>query len=365
MSANVLALFWQLAELDETIRIKAAADLVRHLVAGQAAQPGLNEDFSYCLTRLVKGLASARLAARQGFGTALLELLVSFKFVTCVVVLDLLEKHVDLSGEGSSQRDAYFGKVFGLATLVQSGRLVTEEPHLIGPIVGKLAQYLKKKQYLNECCCSLLLALGSTLSKEQFHELFMPHINDIFTGETTPESLALGLLCAKYVDGKLKSAISTIDKSSLLSHSWKHIFGKEHAEELVAVLERTAINLPSLHCVWPALWDFVSQAHGVSFAHLWHLLVEKRECCCLRGSVCGCGCALELTTLCPMRESRARLDSSSTPQLQACSRNTLSSLWQICSARSTPRTSAKPLPFTCCSFSCPKSATSRCVGMIA
>ena len=83
MASDVMQLFWQLAELDEQTRVSAASTLIVHLVSAQKEQPGLNGELEYCLTRLVKGLASSRLAARQGFAMALIEVLSNIEAVNC------------------------------------------------------------------------------------------------------------------------------------------------------------------------------------------------------------------------------------------------------------------------------------------
>ena len=81
MASSILEVFWDLAVLDPAVRMAAAAKLVRHLVSMQESQPGLNEELAYCVKRLVKGLSSSRLAARQGFSVALIEVLISLPVV--------------------------------------------------------------------------------------------------------------------------------------------------------------------------------------------------------------------------------------------------------------------------------------------
>ena len=86
MASEVMNLFWDLAALDDAARITAATKLIRHLAVVQTEQPGMNAELTYCVERLAKGLASARLAARQGFSMALIEVLANFS-VVCVIDL--------------------------------------------------------------------------------------------------------------------------------------------------------------------------------------------------------------------------------------------------------------------------------------
>lgn len=90
MSAQVLSFFWELAALDVDRRVKAAAALIGALSAAQAdhAGDGLCPDLQYAVRRLVRGLASPRDGARQGFGAALIELLNAFDEVTPEEILE-------------------------------------------------------------------------------------------------------------------------------------------------------------------------------------------------------------------------------------------------------------------------------------
>ncbi|KAJ3340124.1 hypothetical protein HDU93_007349 [Gonapodya sp. JEL0774] len=86
---------------------------------------------SYALKRLLRGLPSSREAARQGFAVALTELLSLLSFIPITHVLDSLTKHTDVTGSmnGQEEREMYFGRVFGVMSLVSSGRLA----HVKGP----------------------------------------------------------------------------------------------------------------------------------------------------------------------------------------------------------------------------------------
>ncbi|KXS11653.1 hypothetical protein M427DRAFT_72754 [Gonapodya prolifera JEL478] len=80
---------------------------------------------SYTLKRLLRGLPSSREGARQGFAVALTELLVVIPFVPITYVLETLLRHTDVTGSmsGQEEREMYFGRVFGVMSVVSSGRL--------------------------------------------------------------------------------------------------------------------------------------------------------------------------------------------------------------------------------------------------
>jgi DNA polymerase phi len=77
VATNILDTFWQLADADLETRVRAAQALLLALKTAQAqsAQPEQIpcEELQYSLKRLVRGLASSREGARQGFATALAE----------------------------------------------------------------------------------------------------------------------------------------------------------------------------------------------------------------------------------------------------------------------------------------------------
>jgi DNA polymerase phi len=93
MSAQVLSFFWELAALNVDRRVKAAASLITALRTAQAefedgSSGALSPDLVYAVRRLVRGLASPRDGARQGFGAALIEVLGAFDEVTPEEVLE-------------------------------------------------------------------------------------------------------------------------------------------------------------------------------------------------------------------------------------------------------------------------------------
>lgn len=86
MSAPILPLFSKLWSADASTRIESSSQLVSHLLAAKEAaaanadQPessassaAVEEDVSYTIKRLVRGLASPRESSRLGFAVALTE----------------------------------------------------------------------------------------------------------------------------------------------------------------------------------------------------------------------------------------------------------------------------------------------------
>lgn len=61
-------------------------------------QGTLSDELTYCLRRLVRGLASSRQGARQGFALVLTELMRAFEEVEVQNVLDIMEETMAVTG---------------------------------------------------------------------------------------------------------------------------------------------------------------------------------------------------------------------------------------------------------------------------
>lgn len=64
---------------------------------------GCSEQLEYGLKRLVKGLASSRKGARQGFATILTEIINMFDCVSIKSVLQLMKENLQVTGSTKSQ----------------------------------------------------------------------------------------------------------------------------------------------------------------------------------------------------------------------------------------------------------------------
>lgn len=61
-----------------------------------------SEELKYCVTRLVKGLASSRKGARQGFATVLTEVLSEFDCLFPEKILRLITKNLEVTGSAKA-----------------------------------------------------------------------------------------------------------------------------------------------------------------------------------------------------------------------------------------------------------------------
>ena len=204
--APLLSFFWDLASVEADKRVTAAVSLISVLQQAQseAATAGVAcTDLAYAIRRLVRGLASPRDGARQGFGAALVELLVTFpKEVALESVLTLMEESMQLQGsmKGPEERDMLFGRVFTCAAVIRSARLATlaAKPRaaLVERVVKELLFCLGRKTFLQELGTVILCELLRQLPAAELQATAWPLLAPVVAGpldEWPPHSLLLGL----------------------------------------------------------------------------------------------------------------------------------------------------------------------------
>ncbi|KAJ1647426.1 DNA-directed DNA polymerase [Coemansia asiatica] len=306
MSSTTLDFYWGLSSLDANQRLESATQLISALVKFQEAMPLSKEvatteeemaklcasDVSYAVTRLIKGLASPRDGARQGFSIALSELLARIPCISVKLVLSLLWRHTEATNsmKGQEQRDMRFGRIFGLMALVQSGIVARKGTTSveIRKIVMELASTGAKKSYLREIAYVTLASIVPELSKFDFRDeaiaMFVTVALDKGVIET-PDELFLAMCLRKtYTDYNWHSA---------LPH-WhgKHMLSFKNANKLVPILSEISTDDPSLfsswspqlHTVWNEIFDLyfnkdradeVIVGGPMEFDALWDRVVEK------------------------------------------------------------------------------------------
>uniref|UniRef100_M4BXI5 Uncharacterized protein n=1 Tax=Hyaloperonospora arabidopsidis (strain Emoy2) TaxID=559515 RepID=M4BXI5_HYAAE len=163
---DYLKLFWTLAESDRNMRTQAAAQLLAHL----KLSPKQDTEVQYTLKRLVRGLASSRDAARQGFSSALSSLLTAFPQLlklqeTHELLREAMEMHSSM--KPMEQREHMFGRLFGLLALHRSGRLKTDLPLLV-TVVKELLDMAAFKRWFRETCYEAALTLLVDVPAELF-----------------------------------------------------------------------------------------------------------------------------------------------------------------------------------------------------
>ena len=206
--ASILSFFWDLAAVDIEKRVKAAASLMGVLQQAQqthdatAADGSACADLVYAVRRLVRGLASPRDGARQGFGAALIEVLAAFpQAVSVQSVLKLMDEAMQLQGsmKGPEERDMLFGRVFTCAAVIRSERVGTLAGAARTAAVQRLAKELLfcigRKTFLQELGSVILCELLRQLSTAELQATAWPLLAPVLAGpldEWQPHALLIG-----------------------------------------------------------------------------------------------------------------------------------------------------------------------------
>ncbi|RKO89758.1 DNA polymerase phi-domain-containing protein, partial [Blyttiomyces helicus] len=287
---NVLALYWELASVNPATRQRAAESLITALHSFQlnhsasdipkdASEESLEaacaEDVSYGLKRLLRGLPSSRAGARQGFAVALTELLNRLEFSRVSTVLEMLTKLTDTTGaKGQEEREIYFGRIFGLMAICESGMLA--RPHTtfddVKQILSGLMKYATTKSYLKESCYKVILTLVEKLEGTEFRDEAVPHIIStvLHEGISSVDDLWFAIV--------LQAKEKDFDWATLLP-TWKKgkVLHPKSVKQLAEFLKEATYTNPRLHSVWDALFDVILGDHrkkAVSLQDLWAALDE-------------------------------------------------------------------------------------------
>ena len=267
--APLLSFFWDLAAVDIDKRVKAAASLLDVLQTAQksheAGEPEAESpacaDLVYAVRRLVRGIASSRDGARQGFGAALIEVLITFPSAVSVEsVLTLMEESMQLQGsmKGPEERDMLFGRVFSCAAIVRSGRLGAMPSAAKSALAERLAKELlfcvERKAFLQELGSVILVEMLRQLTPTELQTSVWPMLAPMLEGamdEWTPHALLIALELARLLPSGTLGALLP----GSVSLQGGTLVNAANLPSLVAPLKAASCAHPQLHAVWGAVLE--------------------------------------------------------------------------------------------------------------
>ncbi|KAI3638733.1 hypothetical protein MIR68_003231 [Amoeboaphelidium protococcarum] len=271
---QLMSLFWDLSSNDKAIRDQAALSLVEQVVELQQQQSmtadngsTVHVDVEYALTRLVKGLASDRHGARQGYTVALTSILKQVTVIAISHAVELCNQHLATSASpgtqqsGSEQRGILFGRVFFCVSLIKSGRLTSAgsdggDAHL-QTVVSILLQAAKQKAFLRELVMMILLELCESVQgagdlKAAVVKTCADQIQELKLNDT----LEFGVLLMH-----LKAQVEMDD-------TWY--------QQLAALLKNShEFSHPRLHSAWHLLLNNDAIVGDGKFSRFWTECVEE------------------------------------------------------------------------------------------
>ena len=267
--AQILGFFWDLASVESLKRAEAAAQLIAALTETQAAHTaaggaGSCADLEYALRRLVRGLASPRDGARQGFGAALVEVLAAFEAITPEQVLKLVEETLQLhcSLKGAEERDVLYGRVFACGSIIQSGRVASvDPPSRLSALGSTLTKELQscgaRRSFLQEVGATLLSQLISQLPPQLLTESVLPHLTDVLAQPVpnwTPHTLLLALRLGRRLEGEQAEFKRILPRCDIRDGALVH---EGNMDAMLPALKGASCSHPRLHGVWNELIELL------------------------------------------------------------------------------------------------------------
>lgn len=212
--------FYKLASDLPEERLQSAVGLIKELA--DLPLPECNEEWSYVLNRLIKGLASDRNSARLGFSLCLTEVinlaikLDHEKAPECLkdikMFLSLLSKtlnidnNTDRKRKGKEERGSLFGKLFGLQTLLANplfdlvffdGKHISDFAMIY---IGELIDLAMRKNWIKEPCLFTVYQIVERLITKQKDMKFVNNVVSILDYNNltlTNEGLSIYILFHK------------------------------------------------------------------------------------------------------------------------------------------------------------------------
>lgn len=292
---ELVKVYEQLADQDETVRLNAAGTLVSQIFkAGVTSE----EQTTNILKRLFRGLCSGRKAARLGFSVALTELLSQLSVPessaptsTIVQILET-ESTPETGTSGQDGRDHYFGRIFGADAILKSGIFFTRsDPVQWRHLLDLIAALAIKKPWLRQECGWILYSCISADATAPVPQQFAIDALEALLSHKlirTPEGVAVWIATTKrFPDAKLpKSAWKNEDplaskEINTLSTILKDARASQPDQDFEA--QGSATWSANLHFAWDVVLDELyssastpkDSAKGrVSFEKFWAVAVE-------------------------------------------------------------------------------------------
>eukprot|EP00850_Spirogloea_muscicola_P003391 SM000013S26560 [mRNA] locus=s13:1161056:1167347:+ [translate_table: standard] len=275
-------------------------------MASAAQVPGLEgccPAAGYALRRLVRGLASSRQGARQGFALALTLAAEALPAARAPALVALVAAHLELpsaSSKGQDAKDVLLGRVFAYGAIVRSGRLRRPHGEALLAAARDVAQGLLdaagRKSFLREPAAVVLLELALQMGEAELEAsvckapLFAAWLS-MPPEEASPEALLLSLRLWRQLPPHVLADVHLLPASGLAAD----LFSAAHLAILSPALKvcwHSAASLrwsatpcvvaqgvasaaalgsrstvlpqassrshPRLHLVWPALLDLLA-----------------------------------------------------------------------------------------------------------
>ncbi|XP_022103736.1 myb-binding protein 1A-like protein isoform X2 [Acanthaster planci] len=284
---QLLETFWDLAATLDGKRVGAAGRLIdivsrrqadhqRDGTASMTATPeALCEEVQYTLKRLIRGLASPRKGARQGYAMALAQLLEHIEQITLGDVFKLIKEHLETKGLKSEEKQCLFGKAFAYLSIIQSGKLQKEDGRFSAEVIRQLQNLCVQKGFLEDICFRAVIDLISRSKLVAFEEDIWPTLQRELRqgwGSCNPYTLAMLAACKRTFP-------SIVDKKFMQKH-WEHadLLDASNLPYIARIIANsTTTSHPHPHAVCDILLSWVLEKRE-KLPIFWNKVVDGHLC---------------------------------------------------------------------------------------
>ncbi|KAI8894276.1 DNA polymerase phi-domain-containing protein [Globomyces pollinis-pini] len=264
--------YWDLASIDPIKRNNATLLLIQALTTIQsnfnnenslindsnAMAESLAPEVQYALKRLLRGLASSRDAARQGFAVALTELLILLPNLAASLTLSLLHDLTEKNGTktGQEERELFFGRLFGYLAIAKAGVFNRDSTTIndFSLVISTIFKYSDKKDYLKESCCLVLIQILANSKEHKEYEAISTLIIETYLKDkiSTVEHIWFTL--------HVKTLVPEFSGWGKLLPDWKRsdITYVKNKKKLIDILQSTHYHNSTIHPVYTTLLKSLS-----------------------------------------------------------------------------------------------------------
>ncbi|EZA51443.1 Myb-binding protein 1A [Ooceraea biroi] len=233
-SPSVLDHFNKLKDSNNSVRLNAGVELLRHLSQYNAAKED-NKELNYALIRLIRSLGSTTVHARRGFYSTLTTFLTMHPEISVEKLLSTMNTQLSTAGSNakSENADICMGRILLCGALIRSKLYAQETVEMQQQIIQILFETGMKRSYLSFLSSMFLSEFVTQLHTESMKEIMWPIIEDklgIPWSEHTLDTFYLLLV----VENKHPSLIN---HKFLKEHlGVKEIIAKESVEKIITLL---------------------------------------------------------------------------------------------------------------------------------
>ncbi|XP_043241826.1 myb-binding protein 1A-like isoform X2 [Amphibalanus amphitrite] len=240
--SKILSLFSDLTEHDTEKRLKSVVLLIHQVVNSEkkVASDGIGPTASYCLTRLVRGLASSRAGAREGFFTGLVLLLRRLPALDTAALLAAVDAHLpDVRGDPRQATEHRIGRLLAAGAAVRAGHCSQ-----LDRLTAALLEGWHHRAYMPPMVSTFIEELLLRVSEEQFSGSVWPQLKELLAAGwdgCTPERLWMLLVSRRQFP-------DVVDSRFLKQH-WgsKKVFSPKNYENILQMIKVSAGSLPAIH----------------------------------------------------------------------------------------------------------------------